>query len=134
MDSFEEADDIITSVDSWYPGFKTFFNDIYLEATLGNGDDHLRLAPICFDITFITMPGSGIPELVLPDAEFNFGTSLFLYSPGGSRWQPNFYLQDELQCGQPVSKILVLSLTSDVHHVLCIQDVKHEGPNFQWQF
>jgi len=78
----------IKVVNSWYPDYKDYIN-----THIGVGDD-----------------GMGIPEEILPLADFSQYTSQFLFSPTGSKWQPSFYPEDDiLTCGTPIAP---LSLTT----------------------
>ena len=91
---FEEADDIIKTVDAWYPDFKSFSN---------------------------TNLGTNIPEQEINGTMFDGILTQFLYNAApetlGLRFIPSFKFlnNSELVCGEPAPEILLTTLTF-THH------------------
>merc|ERR1711962_323709 len=85
LQEFENKPEYIKSVDGWYPGFKEYVNK------------HFR-------------PDHPLPAHPVEEEEFNKLLTQFLFSPSGSRYQPNFQFSSPLVCGQPAPPILVSSL------------------------
>eukprot|EP00095_Tigriopus_kingsejongensis_P000432 maker-scaffold171_size289870-snap-gene-1.38 protein:Tk00432 transcript:maker-scaffold171_size289870-snap-gene-1.38-mRNA-1 annotation:"conserved hypothetical protein" len=83
------ATDIIRSSSPWFPEYQEYVND-----HIGFGDNAI-----------------GIPGDQLNQEQFNNFTSRFLTSPMGSRWQPNFYPEEELICGSPLSALRMSTFT-----------------------
>lgn len=48
-----------------------------------------------------------INEITLPEEDWSYYLSKFLFSPGGGMYQQNFKFENDLQCGEPTSQILV---------------------------
>ena len=91
--SFEEADDIIKTVDAWYPSFKSFCN--------------LNL-------------GTDIPDQEINGTMFDRMLTQFLYNAApntlGLRFIPSFkFMNSELLCGEPAPEILLTTITF-THH------------------
>ena len=92
--SFEEADDIIKTVDAWYPDFKNFSNKNL---------------------------GTFIPEQEINGTAFDGILTQFLYNAAprtlGLRFIPSFKFMNnsELVCGEPAPDILLTTLTF-THH------------------
>ena len=88
--SFEEADDIIKTVDAWYPDFKSFSNNNL---------------------------GTFIPEKEINGTMFDGILTQFLYNAApetlGLRFIPSFKFlnNSELLCGEPAPEILLTTLT-----------------------
>ena len=85
LQEFENKPEYIKSIDGWYPGFKEYVNK------------HFR-------------PDHPLPTHPVEEEEFNKLLTQFLFSPSGSRYQPNFQFSSPLVCGQPAPPILVSSL------------------------
>lgn len=72
--------EIIRTVTSWFPDYKEYLN--------GN-------------------LGANVPLEVLDAKNFSELTAHFLFAPAGLKYQPNFYTEEDPDCGLPLSKILV---------------------------
>ena len=85
LHQFQDNTEYIKSVEGWYPGFKQYVNS------------HFRAA-------------APIPSHPLEEEEFSRYLTQYLFSPSGSRFQPNFQFSSPLQCGQPAPPVLVSSI------------------------
>ena len=85
LQEFENKPEYVKSVDGWYPGFKDYVNQ------------HFR-------------QDRPLPSHPMEEEEFSQLLTQYLFSPSGSRYQPNFQFSSPLVCGQPAPPILVSSL------------------------
>ena len=85
LEEFENKPEYIKSVDGWYPGFKEYVNKHFLQ-------------------------DRPLPSHRIEEEEFSQLLTQYLFSPSGSRYQPNFQFSSDLVCGQPAPPILVSSL------------------------
>ena len=85
LEEFENKAEYIKSVDGWYPGFKEYVNKHFLQ-------------------------DRPLPSHRIEEEEFSQLLTQYLFSPSGSRYQPNFQFSSDLVCGQPAPPILVSSL------------------------
>ena len=85
IDDLESQTDIVTDVDSWYPKFKKYHGDHFLEED-----------------------GASVNDLT--KEQFSNRLTQFLFSPKGARYRMLFRFNDTLTCGQPSPEVQMFTM------------------------